>query len=205
MRHALLLFAGYLLDPANAFWQQQAPETFQVRVETSRGAFTIEAHREWAPHGADRFYNLVRAGFFDDSRFFRIVPGYIVQFGIAGDPKIAAVWRDRTIAADPEHGSNMRGTVAFAMVTPDARATQIYINLADNRKRIDGQGFAVFGEVVDGMDAVDRLYGGYGETSGGGMRAARQEKLFEGGNAYLDAAFPKLDRLTAAKVASRSR
>lgn len=200
MLRALLLFASWLLDPASAFWRQQAPPVYRVVVATSRGAFTIEAHRDWAPHGADRFYNLVRAGFYDDSRFFRVVPGYIAQFGIAGDPKVARVWRNRTIPADPEHGSNTRGTVAFAMIAPDARTTQVYINLGDNRQRIDGQGFAIFGEVVSGMDVVDRLYSGYGETSGGGMRAGRQDKLFERGNAYLDAAFPKLDRLAHAKV-----
>jgi cyclophilin family peptidyl-prolyl cis-trans isomerase len=182
------------------FWQAGTPETFRVRFETSQGAFVIEAHRGWAPHGADRFYELVRARYFDDSRFHRVVPGYIAQFGIAGDPKVATAWRTRTIATDPEHGSNTRGTVGFAMITPEARTTQIYINLADNRKRIDGQGFAIFGEVVAGMDVVDRLYSGYAESSGGGLRAGKQDKLFESGNAYLDAAFPKLDRLISARV-----
>jgi peptidyl-prolyl cis-trans isomerase A (cyclophilin A) len=183
-------------------WQAAAPtpETFRVRVETSQGAFVIEAHRAWAPHAADRFLELVRARYFDDSRFHRVVPGYIAQFGIAGDPKVATAWRRRTIATDPEHGNNTRGTVGFAMITPDARTTQIYINLADNRKRIDGQGFAIFGEVVVGMDVVDRLYSGYGESSGGGLRAGKQDKLFESGNAYLDEAFPKLDRLISARV-----
>jgi peptidyl-prolyl cis-trans isomerase A (cyclophilin A) len=183
-------------------WQAAAPtpETFRVRVETSQGAFVIEAHRAWAPHAADRFLELVRARYFDDSRFHRVVPGYIAQFGIAGDPKVATAWRRRTIATDPEHGNNTRGTVGFAMITPDARTTQIYINLADNRKRIDGQGFAIFGEVVVGMDVVDRLYSGYGESSGGGLRAGKQAKLFESGNAYLDEAFPKLDRLISARV-----
>ncbi len=200
MIRALLLFASYLLDPANAFWQAKAPPEFRVRVETSQGGFVIEAHREWAPNGVDRFYNLARAGFYDDSRFFRVVPGYIAQFGIAGDPAVSRVWRARTIAADAEHGSNTRGTVAFAMVTPEARTTQIYINVADNRKRIDGQGFAIFGEVVEGMSLVDRLYGGYGEWSGGGMRAGRQGALFEGGNAYLDRVFPRLDRIIRAKA-----
>jgi peptidyl-prolyl cis-trans isomerase A (cyclophilin A) len=183
-------------------WQAAAPtpETFHVRVETSQGAFVIETHRAWAPHAADRFLELVRARYFDDSRFHRVVPGYIAQFGIAGDPKVATAWRRRTIATDPEHGNNTRGTVGFAMITPDARTTQIYINLADNRKRIDGQGFAIFGEVVVGMDVVDRLYSGYGESSGGGLRAGKQAKLFESGNAYLDEAFPKLDRLISARV-----
>jgi peptidyl-prolyl cis-trans isomerase A (cyclophilin A) len=191
MLHALLLCAFLLAD---------APAVYRVRVVTSQGEFTVEAHRDWAPHAADRFYELVRAGYYDDSRFFRVVPGYIAQFGIAGEPKVAAAWRNRTIPADPEHGANTRGTVAFAMVAPDARTTQVYINVADNRKRIDGQGFAIFGEVIAGMDAVEKLYSGYGETSGGGLRAGRQDNLFEGGNAYLDAAFPRLDHIIRATV-----
>jgi len=194
---ALLLLMSYLLDPA--------PAEYRVKVETSQGAFVIAVHREWAPNGADRFYELVRSGYYDDSRFFRVVPGYIAQFGIAGDPKLAAAWRNRNAPLDPEHGSNTRGTVGFAMVTPDARTTQVYINLTDNRRRIDGQGFAIFGEVVSGMEVVDRLYSEYGETSGGGLRAGKQDKLFEQGNAYLDTAFPKLDRITRATIASPDR
>jgi cyclophilin family peptidyl-prolyl cis-trans isomerase len=197
MLRALLFFALCLLDAG--------PADYRVKVETSQGEFVIAAHREWAPNGADRFYELVRAGYYDDSRFFRVVPGYIAQFGIAGDPKVAAAWRNRNAPADPGHGSNTRGTVGFAMVTPDARTTQVYINVADNRRRIDGQGFAIFGEVVSGMDVVDRLYSGYGETSGGGLRAGKQDRLFEGGNAYLDAAFPKVDKLTRATIASPDR
>jgi cyclophilin family peptidyl-prolyl cis-trans isomerase len=193
----LLLLASYLFDAA--------PSEYRVNVETSQGVFVIAVHRDWAPNGADRFYELVRAGYYDDSRFHRVVPGYIAQFGIAGDPKVAAAWRKRNVPADPEHGPNTRGTVGFAMVTPDARTTQVYINLADNGKRIDGQGFATFGEVVSGMDVVDRLYSGYGETSGGGLRAGKQDKLFEGGNAYLDEAFPKLDKLIRATIASPDR
>jgi cyclophilin family peptidyl-prolyl cis-trans isomerase len=196
MLHALV-FLAFLLDPA--------PADFRVKVETSQGAFVIAVHREWAPNGADRFYELVRAGYYDDSRFFRVVPGYIAQFGIAGDPKLAAAWRNRHVPADPEHGSNTHGTVGFAMVTPDARTTQVYINVADNRRRIDGQGFAIFGEVVSGMDVVDRLYSGYGESSGGGLRAGKQDKLYEGGNEYSDAAFPKLDRIIRATIASPDR
>jgi cyclophilin family peptidyl-prolyl cis-trans isomerase len=191
MIRALLLLAFLAADP---------PAEYRVRFTTLQGEFTVAAHRAWAPHAADRFLELVRAGYFDDSRFFRVVPGYIAQFGIAGDPKVAALWRNRTIPADPEHGPNTRGTVAFAMITPDARTTQVYINLADNRKRIDGQGFATFGEVVAGMDVVERLYAGYGETSGGGLRAGRQDRLYEGGNRYLDKAFPRLDRIVRARV-----
>lgn len=176
-----------------------APPVFRARFETTKGNFVIEAHRDWAPIGVDRFYNLVRSGFFDNSRFFRVIPGYIAQFGIPGDPALASDWRNRTMPPDPEHGSNTRGTIGYAMVTPDARTTQLYINLADNLKN-DRQGFAIIGTVVEGMDVVDRLYSGYAETSGGGMRAGRQAKLFEEGNAYLDREFPKLDRLLRAGI-----
>ncbi len=176
-----------------------APAEFRVRIDTTKGPFVIEAHRDWAPNGVDRFYHLVQNGFFDDSRFFRVVPHYIAQFGIPGDPSVAAAWRNRTIPADPEHGSNLRGTVGYAMVTPDARTTQLYINLADNLKN-DHQGFTIIGRVVEGMDVVDRLYSGYGETSGGGMRAGHQARLFEEGNAWLDREFPKLDRILHAAL-----
>ena len=187
-----------LRDPRNGYWAQKAPAVFQVKVATTKGEFTIEAHREWAPIGVDRLYNLVRAGFFDDSRFYRVVPNFIAQFGIAGEPDVAAVWRDERMAADPEHGSNTRGTIGYAMVTPDARTTQLYINVADNLRN-DHQGFAILGRVVAGMDVVDRLYSGYGENSGGGMRAGKQARLFDG-RTYLDAEFPKLDRLIEAVI-----
>jgi homoserine O-acetyltransferase len=183
--------------------QALSPADFRVKVDTTKGTFVIEAHRDWAPNGVDRFYNLVRNGFFDDSRFFRVVPNYIAQFGIAGDPSVAAVWRDRTIPSDPEQGSNLRGTVGYAMVSPDARTTQLYINLADNLKN-DHQGFTVIGRVVEGMDVVARLYSGYGETSGGGMRAGHQQKLFDEGNTYLDHAFPSLDRILRASVSAET-
>jgi homoserine O-acetyltransferase len=188
-----------LLDPKHAFWAAQAPAQFRVRMDTSKGAFTIEAHRDWAPHGVDRFYNLVRAGFYEDSRFYRTVPKKWAQFGIAGDPVIATTWRTQTIETDPEHGSNLRGTIGYAMVTPDARTTQLYINTSDNLSN-DHQGFAIIGRVVEGMDVVDSLYSGYGESSGGGMRAGKQTKMFEGGNAWLDAEFPKLDRILGTDV-----
>jgi cyclophilin family peptidyl-prolyl cis-trans isomerase len=179
--------------------KRQAPNLFQVLFETSQGAFIVEAHREWAPRGVDRFYGLVSAGFFDDSRFFRVVAGFIAQFGLPGNPAVAAVWKERAIPDDPVRQSNLRGTVAYAMTGPDTRATQIYINLADNA-RLDAQGFAPFGRVISGMDVVDRLYSGYGETAGGGMRGGKQGKILAGGNAYLDAEFPKLDRLLRARL-----
>jgi len=192
-----------LLDPRDPVWEQAAPPAFDVKFATTQGSFTIRAHRDWAPLGVDRFYNLARAGFFDDSRFFRVVPDYIAQFGIAGDPRVAGAWRNRTMPDDRPQGDNRRGVVAYAMTGPGARTTQLYINLKDNSERLAGQGFAPIGEVVDGMEVVDRLYSGYGENSGGGMRAGKQAPLFESGNAWLDAGFPKLDRLLWAAVEDR--
>ena len=188
-----------LRNPRDEYWAQAAPDTFQLKIATTRGDFTIEGHRDWAPRGADRFYDLARAGFFDDSRFYRVLPGYIAQFGIAGDPAVAHVWRDERFPDDPPRQSNLRGTVAFAMTGPDTRTTQIYINLKDN-PQLDGQGFAPFGRISQGWDVVESLYGAYGGDSGGGMRAGKQAPLFEGGNAYLDSRFPKLDRLLSASV-----
>ena len=177
----------------------RAPEVFQVRFETSQGAFVVEAHREWAPQGIDHFHELVAAGFFDGSRFFRVVPGFIAQLGVAGEPKVTAAWKDRTIPDDPARQSNTRGTIAYAMTGPNTRTTQLYINLADN-SRLDSQGFAPIGRVTSGMEVVDRLYAGYGETSGGGMRGGRQGKLLAEGNVWLDANFPKLDHLLRARI-----
>jgi cyclophilin family peptidyl-prolyl cis-trans isomerase len=183
-----------LLDPNASFWKQAAPDVFRAKFETTKGSFVIEAHRRWAPRGVDRFYNLVRAGFFDDSRFFRVRVGFIVQFGVPGNPPIAKLWRNETLADDPVRESNRRGTVAFAMTGPNARTTQLFINLADNSK-LDAQGFAPIGIVSAGMQVVDQLYSGYGEEAGGGMRGGKQEKLFTEGNAWLDREFPKLDKL----------
>jgi len=175
-------------------------DVFRVRIESTAGDFVIEAHREWAPLGAARFHDLVESKYFDDSRFFRVVEGRWAQFGIAGDPKTALEWRNRTFPDDPLRQSNTPGYVAFAMTGPDARTTQIYINLGDNSGRQDPQGFAPFGKVTEGMEAVKKLYSGYGENSGGGMRAGKQDKLFEEGNPYLDREFPKLDKLIRARI-----
>ena len=159
----------------------------------------MEVTRALAPRGADRFYHLVRIGFYNDSRFFRVIQGRFVQFGIPGDPAAGKVWRDASFPDDPVRASNVRGTFAFAMTGPDARTTQIYINTSDQLQQ-DAQGFAPFGKVVQGMDVVDSLYSEYGERSGSGMRAGRQGKLFEEGNAYLDREFPKLDKLIRATI-----
>jgi peptidyl-prolyl cis-trans isomerase A (cyclophilin A) len=176
-----------------------APLDYRVRLDTSKGAIVIAVHREWAPHGADRFHELVVSGYFDDSRFFRVVKGQWAQFGIAGDPAVAANWRTRTIPDDPPGRSNVRGRVAFAFKDAGGRTMQIYISLRDNSYQ-DGQGFVPFGEVAAGMDVADALNSEYGENAGGGIRAGRQQPLFDGGNAYLDREYPRLDRLFKAAV-----
>jgi len=188
-----------LMNPKHELWNQPAPDRFKVKFETSKGSFVIEAHRAWASHGVDRFYHLARAQFFDDSRFYRVRAGFIVQFGIPGVPAIASLWQHQTMPDDPVRQTNTRGRVAYAMTGPDTRTTQLYINLSDNA-RLDKDGFAPIGEVIEGMEIVDRLYAEYGEGAGGGMRSGKQEPLFKGGNAYLDREFPKLDKLIRATV-----
>jgi homoserine O-acetyltransferase len=180
--------------------QQTAPATYRVRLDTTKGPIVIEAHRDWAPRGADRFYELVSARYFDDNRFFRVVKGQWAQFGINGDPAVARRWRTRTFPDDPRTQSNVRGMVAFAFAEPNARTSQVYIALKDLSDPQDAQGFAPFGRVVDGMDVADELNGEYGESSGSGIRAGKQQPLFDGGNAYLDREFPRLDRLLHAVV-----
>lgn len=191
-----------LLDPAHPTWSERAPAAFQVRFETSQGVFAVDVHREWAPIGADRFYNLVRNGFFDDARFHRVVEGFIVQFGLPGDPAVAVTWLDETMPDDPARESNTLGRIAYAFTEPNTRATQVFISMADN-SRLDTQGFAPFGEVVEGMDVVTRIYSGYGEDSGGGVRRGDQSRIVAEGNAYLDREFPRLDRVLTARVVPR--
>jgi homoserine O-acetyltransferase len=188
-----------LRDPKSSLWSERGPEVYRVRIETSKGAFVLEATRSLAPRGADRFYHLVETGFYDNSRFFRVIAGRFAQFGIPGDPAIGGIWRNQSFPDDPVRASNTRATFAYAMTGPDARTTQIYINTSDQLQQ-DAQGFAPFGKIVEGMDAVDKLYNGYGERSGSGMRAGKQAKLFEEGNAYLDREFPLLDKLIRARI-----
>jgi len=197
VRCAPLLCLLLLVPVAHA---RRAPDAFRVRVETSAGSFVIEVHRAWAPHGADRFYELVRDGYYNDSRFFRVVPGRWVQFGISGNPQTAAKWRERTIADDALVQHNLPGFVAFANTGPNTRATEVYIDTGDNTRNDKENGFAPFGQVVEGMDVVEKLYGGYGEHSGGGMRAGHQDAMFAGGNAYMDREYPKLDKLIRADI-----
>ncbi len=191
-----------LRDPGSAFWSARAPDLFTVRIETSAGPIAIRAHREWAPRGCDRFYGLARAGYFDDSRFFRVRRGAFAQFGIPGDPAVAASWRHQAIPDDPVRHGNARGTVAYAMTWPGTRTTQLFINLRDN-PGYSGEGFAPIAEVVEGIEVADRLYADYGEEPGGGMRGGKQDPIFAGGNAYLDRGFPRLDRLIRATVVER--
>ena len=193
--------SAWLLIAAALPWSLHAPDVFRTEVTTTAGRFVIETHRSWAPIGADRFYSLVRTHYYDNSRFFRVVAGKWVQFGIAGTPAVAQAWRSRTVPDDPLLQHNLAGFVAFSNTAPGTRSTQVYINLRDNSAMNDAQAaFAPFGKVVSGMDVVSRLYAGYGEGSGGGMRAGHQDAMFEGGNAYLDANFPKLDKLVAARI-----
>jgi cyclophilin family peptidyl-prolyl cis-trans isomerase len=177
------------------------PAEYRVRLETSKGPIVIAVHRDWAPQGADRFHELVTSGYYDDARVFRIRKGTWAQFGIAGDPKTAQAWRTRTIPDDPYKGvSNTRGTVAFAFKDPNGRTTQVFINLKDNSETHDREPFVVFGKVVEGMDVADALYAEYGEAAGGGIRAGKQDPVFEGGNAYLKEKFPLLDYIRTARV-----
>ena len=177
-----------------------ALRAYRVRLETTRGAILIEVHRDWAPHGADRFYELVTARYFDDNRFFRVVRGQWAQFGISGDPGVSKRWRALPIPDDPPNQSNARGTVTFAFAEPNARTTQVYIALKDLSDPQDAQGFVPFGRVVEGMDVADALNSEYGERSGSGIRAGKQQPLFDEGNRYLDREFPRLDRLLHAMV-----
>lgn len=176
----------------------QAPDVYQAKFETSKGDFVIEVHREWAPRGADRFYNLVKYGFFDDVRFFRAIEGFMVQFGIHGDPQVMDKWRDANIQDDPVVQSNKRGFITFATSGPDSRSTQVFINFADN-SNLDSMGFAPFGKVIEGMDVVDSLHTGYGEGAPQG-RGPDQGRIQYEGNEYLKRDFPKLDYVKKATI-----
>jgi peptidyl-prolyl cis-trans isomerase A (cyclophilin A) len=191
-----LAVAGALSDPATL--TEKAPAVYKVKFDTSKGAFVIEVHRDWAPNGADRFYNLVKNGFYDNTRFFRVIQGFMVQFGISGDPTIAGAWRDANIKDDPVKESNQRGTITFATAGPNTRTTQVFINFNDNTP-LDGQGFAPFGKVVSGLDVVDSLFNGYGEGAPDG-NGPDQGRVQQEGNAYLQKSFPKLDFIKKATI-----
>jgi peptidyl-prolyl cis-trans isomerase A (cyclophilin A) len=188
--------AGDLSNPASL--NEKAPDVYKVKFDTSKGSFVIEVHRDWAPNGADRFYNLVKNGFYNDARFFRVIGDFMVQFGINGNPKISQVWQDANIRDDPVKQNNTRGMITFATAGPDTRTTQVFINFGDNAG-LDGQGFSPFGKVISGMDVVDSLYAGYGEGSPKGQ-GPNQGIVQSLGNAYLEKAFPKLDYIKTATI-----
>jgi cyclophilin family peptidyl-prolyl cis-trans isomerase len=171
---------------------KQAPPEYKVKVTTSKGDFTIAVHRDWAPRGADRFHELVKMGFYDDSRFYRVVKDFIVQFGLAKDPKMSQMMAQSSIQDDPAMKSNMKGRVSFAKNGVNTRTSQVFISLKNNRI-LDDQNFAPFGEVVDGIEVVAKLYSGYGDYSG-----PEQAKIIDKGNDYLDRSFPRLDKLQKA-------
>ena len=189
-----------LLNPDAREMTRRAPDVFHVRFETSKGLIHLEIRRQQAPQGVDRFYNLVRAGYYDDAYFFRVIKGRWAQFGINGDPQISNVWRSRTIPDDPRRESNLRGTIAYAFAVPNGRTTQVFINLKDNSATHDREPFVPFGQVIEGMDVADALCTEYGESAGGGIRAGKQGPLFEEGNAYLKREFPHLDYIVRAVV-----
>lgn len=197
---AALCLLCFLCSVALFSQDSRAPDLFQVRFETSKGAILLEIHRDWSPHGADRFYTLVRSRYYDGARFFRVIKDRWAQFGINGDPKISNRWKSQTIPDDPRRESNVRGTIAYAFAVPNGRTTQVFINLQDNSPTHDKEPFVPFGRVVEGMDVADALYSDYGETSGGGIRAGKQAPLFEGGNAYLAREFPRLDYIIRATI-----
>ena len=192
-----------LLTPTDPAFTAPAPAVSRVRLDTTKGPVVIEVIRAWAPLGADRFVNLVRHGYYDDARIFRIRPNTWAQFGIAGDPKVAQAWRPMTFPDDPPVGqSNVRGTIAFAFAVPNGRTTQMFINLRDNSATHDKEPFVPFGRVVEGLEAADAFYAKYGEGLGG-IRAGKQDAGFAEGNAFFDREFPLLDRIKSAVVVSR--
>jgi peptidyl-prolyl cis-trans isomerase A (cyclophilin A) len=185
-----------LKNPANL--KEMAPATYKVDFDTSAGAFVVEVHRDWAPNGADRFYNLVKNGFYNDVRFFRVIPGFMVQFGIHGDPSVASTWQAARIPDDKVKESNKRGYITFATAGPNTRTTQVFINFGDNAG-LDSQGFSPFGRVTKGMEVVDKIYSGYGEGAPQG-RGPSQGRIQGEGNAYLTKDFPKMDYIKKATI-----
>jgi peptidyl-prolyl cis-trans isomerase A (cyclophilin A) len=178
--------------------REQAPPVYKAKFDTTKGAFVIEVHRDWAPNGADRFYNLVKNGFYDNVRFFRVISGFMVQFGIHGDPKVSAPWREAQLKDDPVKQSNKRGYITYAMAGPNTRTSQVFINFGDNAS-LDSQGFSPFGRVVTGMEVVDKLNAEYGEGAPRG-RGPDQSRMQMEGNAYLTKDFGRLDYVKKATI-----
>jgi peptidyl-prolyl cis-trans isomerase A (cyclophilin A) len=191
-----------LLNPA--LWRQRAPAEFKVKFTTTKGDFVIDARRDWAPLGVDRFYNLVRSGYFTDVSFYRVVPGFVVQFGAAPSPRVQAAWEKAPIKDDKVAQSNTRGRVTFAMGGPGTRTTEIFINLKDNSAldKYPGAAFAPIGEVVEGMEVVDQIYSGYGDMQEQGGHGPSQQRTQREGKAYLDKNFPNLDSIKSATIIS---
>jgi len=185
-----------LKDPTLA--NAKAPETFKVKFTTTKGDFTVETTRAWSPLGADRFFNLVKAGFYKDVAFFRVISGFMVQFGIHGDPAVSAAWRGANIQDDPVKESNKKGYVSYAMAGPGTRTTQMFINYGNNA-RLDDMGFSPFAKVIEGMDVVESIYSGYGEGAPSGM-GPDQGGVQMRGNAYLKKDFPKMDYILSAQL-----
>jgi len=185
-----------LLRPA--LLKARAPGTYKVKFVTTKGDFVIEVTRAWAPLGADRFYNLVRHHFYDDTSFFRVLKGFVVQWGISAYPPVTAAWEHAPIKDDPVVQSNLRGYITYAMGGPNTRTTQVFINLVDN-KRLDGMGFSAFGQVTEGMDVVDSLYSGYGEGAPDG-HGPMQDAIEKSGKSYLDKDFPQLDSIKTTEL-----
>ncbi len=185
-----------LLQPSRA--TATAPENFSIKLVTTKGDVVLECNREWAPLGVDRLYNLVKIGFFQDIAIFRVLDGFMAQFGIHGDPRVAGAWRNAKLTDDPMTQSNKRGTMSFATGGPNTRTTQMFINYGDNN-RLDGMGFTPVAKVVQGMDVVDSLFSGYGEGFPRG-RGPDQGRVQKEGNTYLKADFPKLDRIVRAEI-----
>lgn len=181
-----------LLHPSSL--HAKAPTVYDVSFKTTRGTFVVTVHRAWAPVGADRFYNLVRARFFDGVTFFRVVKGFVVQFGISPDPAVSKVWQNANLKDDPVKISNRPGTITYADAGPSTRTTQVFVNLGNNAG-LDAQGFAPFGRVTGGMSVVNRLYGGYGEKP-----TNDQPQIAAQGNAFLRKTFPKLDSIVTARI-----
>jgi peptidyl-prolyl cis-trans isomerase A (cyclophilin A) len=183
-----------LLKPAAL--HAKAPATYAVEFRTSKGTFVVTVHRSWAPRGADRFYNLVKAGFYNGDEFFRVVKGFVVQFGISGYPSVSSAWQNANIKDDPVKASNTVGTITYAATqAPNSRTTQVFINLTNNGPNLDGQGFAPFGKVTSGMSVVKKLYGGYGDGP-----SNAQPQIASQGNAFLEKTFPKLDSIIRARL-----
>src|SRR5271154_4538861 len=187
---ALVLSTALLLSGCSS--TGGVPAQYRVKLDTTKGPIVIEVKREWAPVGADRFYELVKSGFYDEARFFTVAPGFVIQWGIARDPMLNSQWKDKVIPDDPVKDSNLAGYVSFSSRGPNTRTTQVFINLANNMQ-LDQSGFAAFGHVVEGLDAVARIYSGYGEQPA-------QPMIESQGNIYLVQNFPKLDYIKTARI-----